>query len=209
MAVDYATGERVAFGRDDAPPAQLPRAVAASCAIPGFFRAVEVDGRRYVDGGLHSTSNLDVLAGEPVDLVVALNPMSSLHAGSRSTVGERFAYAIRQNAGRRLGSEARRLRERGVEVVLIQPTVRDLDVMGTNLMSRARRHEVIEMAVETMTEHLRQTPLGERLAELPQGIPELVRRPVRRPRDWPDFSALAAARWREPATRYARASSAS
>ncbi|TMK23623.1 MAG: patatin, partial [Actinobacteria bacterium] len=38
IAVDYQTGRRVAFGRTGAPPARLPDAVAASCAIPGFFR---------------------------------------------------------------------------------------------------------------------------------------------------------------------------
>ncbi len=81
---------------------------------------------------------------------------------------------------------------------MIQPTVHDLDVMGTNLMSRSRRHEVIEMAVETMTDHLRETALGERLAELPRGLPELVRRPKRNARAALDFSALATARWSEP-----------
>ena len=45
-----------------------------------------------------------------------------------------------------LGAEARRLRASGTDVVILQPTVHDLDVMGTNLMSGARRHEVIERA---------------------------------------------------------------
>src|SRR5271166_3889281 len=171
VAVDYQTGGRVAFGSDSAPPAQLADAVAASCAIPGFFRAVEIDGRRYVDGGLRSASNLDILEGERLDLVIALNPMSSLHAGAPHTLGERVAFAVRQAAGRRLGSEAKRLRAAGTEVILIQPTVHDLDVMGTNLMSRRRRHEVIDTAVQTVTDHLHESPLGERLAGLPHGLP--------------------------------------
>src|ERR1019366_9680067 len=54
MLVDYQTGRRVAFGRAGAPSAELPDAVAASCAIPGFFRAVETAGRRCVDGGISS-----------------------------------------------------------------------------------------------------------------------------------------------------------
>jgi NTE family protein len=194
MAVDYQTGKRVAFGRSDAPPAELPDAVAASCAIPGFFRAVEIGGRRYVDGGLGSASNLDVLADQPLDLVIALNPMSSLHAGAPRTLGERFAYTIRQASGRRLGNEAKRLREAGIEVILIQPTVHDLDVMGTNLMSRSRRHEVIESGVRSVSEHLRDSSIGERLAELPPGHPALVRRPRGRPHSWPDLQALALAR---------------
>jgi NTE family protein len=196
IAVDYANGERVAFGREGAPGAELGDAVAASCAIPGFFRAVEISGRRYVDGGIRSASNLDVLADVPVGLVVALNPMSSLHMEAPRTLGERFAATIRQASGRRLGSEAKRLRAAGSEVLLIQPTVHDLDAMGSNLMSRSRRHEVIETAVQTVTDHLRRSDLGERLAELPPGLPELVRRPRGPVESAPDFAALARARWR-------------
>jgi NTE family protein len=195
MSVDYQTGGRVAFGRAGAPPAELPDAVAASCSIPGFYRAVDISGRRYVDGGLSSASNLDVLGDQGLDLVIALNPMSSLHVGAPRTLGERFAFAVRQNAGRRLGGEAKRLRAAGVEVVLIQPTLHDLDAMGTNLMSRGRRNAVIDTAVETITEQLRRSPLGDRLAALPRGLPQLVLRPRGAIRSWPDFRALAAARW--------------
>jgi NTE family protein len=195
MAVDYQTGNRVAFGSEDAPHANLPDAVAASCAIPGFFRAVEIAGRRYVDGGLSSASNLDVLENEHLDLVIALNPMSSLHASDPRTLGERIGFAIRQAAGRGLGSEAKRLRAAGTDVVLIQPTVHDLDVMGTNLMSSRRRHQVIETAVQTVRSHLRDSPVGERLAGLPPGLPGLVKRPKSPIQSPPDFRALARARW--------------
>ncbi len=195
MTVDYTSGRPVAFGRDDAPPAAIPDAVAASCAIPGFYRSVEIGGRRYVDGGLHSTSNLDVLADAGLDLVVCLNPTSSLHAGGGATLAERAAMAIRQASGRRLGAEARRVRATGTEVLLIQPTVHDLDAMGTNLMNRSRRHEVIEIAVETMTAHLRETGLGKRLAALPAGCDPLVRRPSGPPSSWPPFHELAGLRW--------------
>jgi NTE family protein len=197
IAVDYGSGRRVAFGRTDAPSAELPDAVAASCAIPGFFRSVEIAGRRYVDGGVHSASNLDVLEAEGLDLVIALNPMSSLHAGAPRTVGERIALQIRQASGRRLGSEAKRLREAGTDVVLIQPTVHDLDAMGSNLMNRARRNQVIEAAVRSVTEHLTKSEARATLAQLPPGIPELVRRPVRSPGSWTGFWQLAGARRRE------------
>lgn len=195
MAVDYATGRRVAFGRTGSPPAKLPDAVAASCAIPGFYRCVDIAGRQYVDGGVYSTSNLDVLREEALDLVVALNPMSSLHAAAPRTVAQRLAFQMRQAAGRRLGHEAKRLRAAGSEVILIQPTVLDLDVMGGNLMSSKRRHEVIETAVATVTEHLRDSGIGERLKELPPGDVRLVRRPSGPPSTWPDFRAAARERW--------------
>lgn len=197
MAVDYGTGRRVAFGRAGSPPAKLPDAVAASCAIPGFYHCVEIGGRQYVDGGVYSTSNLDVLRAEPLDLVVALNPMSSLHASAPRTLAQRVAFQMRQAAGRRLGHEAKRLRAAGIEVILIQPTVLDLDVMGGNLMSSKRRHEVIETAVGTVTEHLRESGIGKRLAALPAGDTRLVHRPSGPPSTWPDFRAAARERWGE------------
>src|SRR5205085_800104 len=46
VACDYASGKRVAFGRDDAPPARVGDAVAASCSIPGFYHPVKIAGRR-------------------------------------------------------------------------------------------------------------------------------------------------------------------
>jgi NTE family protein len=163
--------------------------------VPGFFRPVEIGGRRYVDGGVRSLSNADVLEHSPLDTVVVLNPMSSLHAGSPRTLGERAAYAIRRRAGRRLGNEARRLRAAGIETVLIQPTVHDLDAMGSNLMDRRRRHEVMTTATETVTAHLRETDIGERLARLPPGQTLLVRRPPGPLRHVPDFARLARGRF--------------
>jgi hypothetical protein len=76
-------------------------------------------------------------------------------------------------------------------VVLIQPTVHDLDAMGTNLMNRGRRHAVVEAAARSVTEHLRDSPVGERLQRLPAGTPELVARPPGPPADWPDLRSAA------------------
>ena len=207
IACDYETGRRVRFGDPEAPPASLAEAVAASCAVPGFYRPVSIDGRVYVDGGIRSTSNLDVLAGAGLDLVICLNPMSSLHARRGRTLGSRAAAMMRHASGRRLGREARRVRDSGSDVVLLQPTVVDLDAMGTNLMNRSRRDKVVTTAVASVTEHLRESGVGERLRALPPGISELVRRPAGPASSWPRFDELAQARWaaaRPPAARRAR-----
>lgn len=59
-AIDTATGELVLFTRDSGVP--LVDAVAASCAVPGVWPAVSVNGARYMDGGVASTVNLAAAA---------------------------------------------------------------------------------------------------------------------------------------------------
>jgi NTE family protein len=57
-AIDIATGERVVFDRDSG--VSLVDAVAASCAVPGAWPPVTIGDRRYMDGGVGSSINLDV-----------------------------------------------------------------------------------------------------------------------------------------------------
>jgi NTE family protein len=190
VACDYATGQRVPFGRASSPLADLADAVAASCAIPGFYYPVEISGRRYVDGGIHSTSNLDLLAEQGLDLVICLNPTSSLHPTRAWNPAERLARVFRSGSGRMLGSEARKLRARGTEVVLIQPLEDDLDAMGPNLMSRRNRNPVIATARRTVAEQLRRAENRDLVAALPPGDKRRVRRPDGPPEEWPDLDEI-------------------
>jgi NTE family protein len=155
VAADYRTGKRVAFGSPGAPPASVGEAVAASCAIPAFYHPVKIGSRRYVDGGVCSPSNLDLLRGEELDLVVCLNPTSSRASVPIRTPADAVGAWLRRESGKRLGHEARKLRSDGTEVLLLQPTERDLVAMGPNLMSRSRRIEVTETAVRTTAVELR------------------------------------------------------
>ena len=155
VGCDYSTGRRVAFGEPSAPAARVGQAVAASCAIPAFYHPVTIGHRRYVDGGIHSVSNLDLLADAELDLVVCLNPMSTRARIVARTPAERVAANLRAAAGRRLGSEARKLTEQGTEVLLIQPGGADLPVMGVNLMARDRRGAVIDTAIASTRRALR------------------------------------------------------
>jgi NTE family protein len=193
VACDYSTGRRVPFGRPGAPPAGLADAVAASCAIPGFYRPVDIGGRRYVDGGMYSASNLDLLADAGLDLVICLNPTSTLAPiGSRNPL-DRVADAVRRGAGRRLGYEAKKVRAKGTEVVLVQPVADDLALMGRNLMRRKGRQDVIDMARQTVAEQLRNPPITELLADLPAGEPHKVARPEGDPSTWPAIGPAARA----------------
>lgn len=192
VACDYSTGRRVVFGRRGAPRVRLEDAVAASCAIPGFYKPVRVGGRLYVDGGIWSTSNLDVLRGRKLDLVICLNPTSTLHPLRAVNPIDAFSLVFNRASGRRLGSEAKRLRAAGTEVVLVQPTHRDLEAMGVNLMSRRNRNRVIEVARETVAEQLGDPGNAILLERLPPGDPDMVRRPQRPTWEWPGIEELAA-----------------
>jgi NTE family protein len=191
VACDYGTGRRVAFGRAGSPPADLADAVAASCAIPGFYRPVEIGGRTYVDGGVYSSSNLDLLRAEQLDLVICLNPTSTLHPLRALNPAAAARLLFNRASGRRLGSEARKLRMAGAEVVLVQPLGEDLDAMGPNLMSRDRRNEVIETARRTVAAQLREPLNRELLTQLPPAErQERIRRPEGPPAEWPPLAEL-------------------
>jgi NTE family protein len=189
VACDYRTAKRVPFGRVDTPTADVADAVAASCAIPGFFRPVQIRGRPYVDGGVCSASSLDLLAGSGLDLAICMTPLASRHRVGGAHPLDRLGDATRGANGRRLGHEAKKVRSYGTEVVFIQPGAEDLAVMGRNLMSPERRHLVIETAAHTVVEQLR-GPLGRSLERLPEGEPHKIRRPAGPPSTWPRLTPI-------------------
>jgi NTE family protein len=137
-AVDLETGRRVIFGAPGAPEAPVGAAVEASCAIPGVFRPVEVGGRRYVDGGAWSPTNLDRAPADRGTRVLCLNPTGSLRPGRSSPFGglglvSRSVAAI----------EALALERRGARVTIVAPDAASLTAIGPNLMDQRRRAEVI------------------------------------------------------------------
>jgi hypothetical protein len=93
---------------------------------------------------------------------------------------------MRRSTGRRLGWEARRLRERGKEVVLLQAVAEDLEHMRGNVMSVARRHAVLEQSRESMRRQLAASPLPDLLRDLPPAPEHRLRRPDGPPSEWPE-----------------------
>src|SRR5262245_46002271 len=95
-AVAADDGEFVVFDRDSR--VALIDAVGASCAVPGVWPPVTINGRRYIDGGMRSPANVDLAAG--YDRVVVIAPIAqafrrqmrivaqvaALPAGTRSEV---------------------------------------------------------------------------------------------------------------------------
>ncbi len=155
-AVRMDDAHRVVFGRPGAPGTDVATAVGASSAIPGFFAPVTIHGRRYVDGGVHSPSNADVLRTEQLDLVLVSSPMTI----SANVQIRRAAHAPRGHFRARLGLEVRRLRRAGIEVVTFQPSHEDLVVMGNRTMDPERAGDVAAQARATTIRRLESRPLA-------------------------------------------------
>lgn len=164
-AVRLDNGRRVVFGRDDSPTNRptVGEAVAASCAIPGFFEPVVIDGVRHVDGGVHSPTNLDLLGGLGLDLVVVSSPMSQ---AGRTLPRASADWAVRRFCRAQLDREAVAVRRKGTPVLAFQPTSEVAAVMGLNALDPARRKEVAERTYASARQRLQLADVADRLALL-------------------------------------------
>lgn len=144
VAVRRRDGRRVVFGRAGSPPTDVAHAVAASCAIPGFFHPVEIDGETYVDGGAHSPTNADLLRDQDLDVVLVSSPMSVEPRGLRPTLD----LALRLFWHRGVAREVRTLRRRAKHVVVFEPAGELLQVMGVNPLHGGRVDQVEQASYE-------------------------------------------------------------
>ena len=139
VAVELDTGQRVVFGRDA--HTTVAEAVSASCAVPGYFAPVTIEGRKYIDGGAHSMVSLDLLGDLVLDLVIVSAPLSTTDWVARDP-GNVPRAAMRAQ----LRSEARTLR--GTRIITVAPDARMRRIMGTNSMVAAKRAPVAQAALE-------------------------------------------------------------
>lgn len=168
VACDYQTGERVVFGRPGAPPAPIAAAVAASCSIPSFFEPVRIGDRHFVDGGLHSMSNADLLADQGLDLCVILNPLSSRSAARSWHPLDQVTASMRRLAVWQLEREVTSLLDQGTHVVVLEPTREDAAAIGPNMMDARRSVDVAETSLCTTREQIRRDDVAELLSLLPR-----------------------------------------
>jgi len=120
VAVDAGTGQTRVFDRDSG--VSLVDAVAASCAVPGVWPPVTIDGRRYVDGGVRSIDNADLAAGHA--RIVVISPM-----GYDSAMPS--PLPLREVVGQ--------LREGGSHVTVISPDEASVAAIGDNALDPATR----------------------------------------------------------------------
>jgi NTE family protein len=154
VAIDYDSGRRVAFGRAGAPAVPLPDAVVASCSIPGWYAPRVIGDRRYVDGGVRSSTSLDLLARVELDEVYVLAPMASFDCDRPRNPVVRAERLFRRLTTRRLVNEVHKVEATGTRVIVLAPGRDDLAAMGVNLMDPARRQRVLETSLRTSAPRL-------------------------------------------------------
>jgi predicted acylesterase/phospholipase RssA len=171
-ATDLDTCERIVFGSpgwDDVP---ISEAVAASTALPMVYAPVAVRGRELIDGGIVSTTNLDIAVEAGAKFIVVINPLVPYVNPFTKTVptllGSRtrrvsdmgfpqIAYqAFKLLAYQRLHEMAKQWSERykGVDIVLIEPEPDDELMFQTSVMNYASRVQIARHGFESVTVRL-------------------------------------------------------
>ena len=149
VAMDYEAGRRVVFGRPGAPIVPLASAVMASCAIPGWFSPVRIDGRSYVDGGAWSSTSVDALAHAGLDEVYVIAPMASSEVDRPGALLTRLERRWRQEVAKECRREADVVAATGTAVQVVGPGPEDLAAMGGNMMDASRRAHVLQTSLRT------------------------------------------------------------
>jgi NTE family protein len=173
-ATDLDTCERIVFGGagfDDVP---ISTAVRASGALPMVYAPVQLKGRELIDGGIVSTTNLDIAVEAGAKLVVVINPIvpfvNDFAEQVRTLRGRRarrvsdmgFAQigyqAFKLLAHQRLHEMAGRWEERypGVDIVLIEPEPTDELMFQTSMMNFTSRIAIARHGFQSVTYHLAQ-----------------------------------------------------
>jgi NTE family protein len=168
-ATDLDTCERIVFGStgwDDVP---ISTAVTASSALPMIYKPVKVKDRELIDGGVLSTTNLDIAVEAGAKFIVVLNPLVPFVndfekriptlTGSRARRVSDMGFphigdqAFRLLAYQRLHEMARRWEERypGVDIILIEPEPNDELMFQTSIMNYTQRVAIARHGFQSVT----------------------------------------------------------
>jgi NTE family protein len=161
-AVDIVSGRRVVLGRGDTPSVSLVRAVMASAAIPGVYPPVHVGNMVLVDGGVHSSTNLDLATVAGCDLVIGVAPLAYDTEDHNPLSPARL---FRRPPAVSLAHEVAVARKAGAKVYLVRPVRAEVDRHGFNLMRRDGLDEIAERAYAETTARL-ETPRFKEMAQL-------------------------------------------
>jgi predicted acylesterase/phospholipase RssA len=168
-ATDLDTCERVVLGGEDWDDVPISKAVQASTALPMIYKPTEVKGRELIDGGIRSTTNVDLAVERGAKFIVVVNPLVPYVndfqkviptlSGSRirrvSDMGfPQIGYqTFKLLAHQRLHEAVSHWQEKypGVDIVLIEPDPNDELMFATNIMNYTKRIEIARHGFESVT----------------------------------------------------------
>ena len=196
-ATDLDTCERIVLGEDGWSDVPISKAIECSTCLPVVYKPVELKGRQMVDGGIRSTTNVDIAVEKGAKFIVVVNPLVPYVNDFEKTIPTVFGNRVRRvsdmglpaiaNQTFRLIAHARlhqavefwQEKYPGVDIVLLEPKPNDELMFGTPIMDYRRRLEIARHGFETVTATLAED--YERYAEIAErhGL-EISERRVRR-----------------------------
>jgi predicted acylesterase/phospholipase RssA len=168
-ATDLDTCERIVLGAEGWDDIPISTAVRASTALPMLYKPHTLKGRELVDGGIVSTTNLDIAVEAGAKFVVVVNPLvpyvNDFSKETTTLFGRRprrvsdlgftkIGYqTFKLIAYQRLHEMARHWEERypGVDIILIEPAPDDQLMFETNIMDYSARIDVARHGFQSVT----------------------------------------------------------
>nr|WP_236599526.1 patatin-like phospholipase family protein [Ramlibacter alkalitolerans] len=159
VATEVERGRAVAFGGPGWDHVPISRGVQATCALPGLFPPVEIEGRLFVDGALTKTLHASVALDEGVDLMLCLHPLvpfelpGTVAAGLPALLGQ----AIRTMIHSRLALGMRHYAQAypHTDIVLLEPEPHDTVLQQAHPFGYAQRRMLAEHAYQRTRSWLR------------------------------------------------------
>ncbi len=166
---DLDTCERIVLGSAGWEDVPISTAVAASGAMPMLYKPVKLRGRELIDGGIVSTTNLDIAVEAGAKFIVVVNPLvpyvndfderiktaSGQRARRVSDMGLGFigSQTYKLVAYQRLHEMARQWETRypGVDIVLIEPELGDQMMFQNGILSYSARVDIARHGFESVT----------------------------------------------------------
>ncbi len=168
-ATDLDTCERIVFGEEGWNDVPISKAIQCSTALPVVYKPVDLKGRQMVDGGIRSTTNVDIAVEKGAKFIVVVNPLVPFVNDFERTIPTVFGTRVRRvsdmglpaiaNQTFRLIAHARlhqavemwQERYPGVDIILVEPEPNDELMFGTPIMDYSRRLKIARHGFESVT----------------------------------------------------------
>lgn len=130
----------------------IARAVCASSAITPFFAPVRIDGRDYIDGATGKVDHLDLALRRGARLILVINPIVPFHndLATERPLTDRglltiYDQSVRMSVKARLHQGLRRWAHKapGVDVLLLEPDEREIDMFRTHPLDYDARQHIL------------------------------------------------------------------